>query len=254
MLSLTKAAPAGARPLNRAVLFARVRTPIFGGRMTQEQVDGINRIVDYREANHPMMRDDAFAYVLATVTWETGHKMQPVQEGGGETYLRSKSYYPWFGRGLAQCTWKTNYARYGCAYNPDPPSKMLEWPKSLLCLFDGMTKGIFTGKKLDDYFTATKGDFVGARRIINGTDRASTVANIAETWHDALAAAVAAPVTPNAKVPVPVAPTSPAELPAPPVPTEPKPQPPSMTHPRPGKKPVGERVAAWLKMAFFKRS
>ena len=36
--------------------------------------------------------------------------------------------------------------------------------------------GDFTGKSLEDYFNASKNDPVGARRIINGTDKARQIA------------------------------------------------------------------------------
>ena len=41
----------------------------------------------------------------------------------------------------------------------------------------GMTKGLFTGKKLADYFNSEKEDWINARRIVNGLDRASDIAN-----------------------------------------------------------------------------
>jgi putative chitinase len=35
------------------------------------------------------------------------------REYGGEAYLRSKPYYPYFGRGIIQTTWKANYVAAG---------------------------------------------------------------------------------------------------------------------------------------------
>lgn len=243
---------------NRRTLFDAVRVPVFGGALTQSQVDGVGKILDYRETRCPTMREDAFAYLLATVTWETGHKMQPVPEAGGEpngkpnAYLRAKKYYPWYGRGLVQNTWEANYAKYGCANNPDGPEAMLTWPKSLDACFNGMVKGVYTGKKLDDYFTPTKMDFVGARRIINGTDRADAIAAIAKTWLEALRKASATIASPIHAGPVATAPKSPAELPAPPISIEDKPPPPGNTTaaPAPG---LWSRIGAALAGAFFKR-
>ena len=51
-----------------------------------------------------------------------------------------------------------------------------------------MKLGTFTGKKLDDYVTLSKSDFVSARRIINGTDRADLIAGYAEQFDDLLKA------------------------------------------------------------------
>ena len=43
-----------------------------------------------------------------------------------------------------------------------------------------MHKGLFTGKKLSDYINATKTDYLNARRIINGVDRADDIKGYAE--------------------------------------------------------------------------
>jgi hypothetical protein len=43
----------------------------------------------------------------------------------------------------------------------------------------GMRQGVFTGKKLGDYIHGAKADYVNARRIINGLDRAQKIASYA---------------------------------------------------------------------------
>ncbi len=53
-------------------------------------------------------------------------------------------------------------------------------------MMHGMTKGLFTGKRLSDYINSIKCDYKGARRIINGTDRADDIAEYAERFDDAL--------------------------------------------------------------------
>ena len=50
----------------------------------------------------------------------------------------------------------------------------------------GMREGWFTNKKLSDYIKAGKADYVGARRIINGTDAARKITGYAETFEKAL--------------------------------------------------------------------
>jgi hypothetical protein len=45
-----------------------------------------------------------------------------------------------------------------------------------------MKHGVFTGKALRDYSRPGRIDFVGARRIINGTDKASLVASYAKEF------------------------------------------------------------------------
>ena len=50
-----------------------------------------------------------------------------------------------------------------------------------------MIFGMFTGKKLSDYIKPGKApDYVKARAIINGTDRAKLVAGYADAFREAL--------------------------------------------------------------------
>lgn len=170
--------------MNRKIFFTAVRRAPFAGRMTQAQVDGINRILD--EWDKRGLTDLRWlSYMLASVFHETAHKMQPIREMGGEAYLKSKKYYPWVGEGLIQVTWEANAKKFGAK----KPGDLLSWPIALVALFDGMIKGMFTGKKLADYFNDKKTDWVNARRIVNGTDRAALIAGYAQEFHDALQAA-----------------------------------------------------------------
>lgn len=128
------------------------------------------------------------AYVLATGFWETGKTMVPVREYGGETYLKSKPYYPYVGMGFCQITWLINYQRatkeLGVDFVSDP-QKLLIPEYSAEIIVAGMSEGWFTGKKLSDYITLSKSDFVNARRIINGMDKAALIAGFA-TIYDGL--------------------------------------------------------------------
>lgn len=168
--------------MNRAYFFKRVRESLFAGKLSQTQAEGIGKILDYRDREWPRMPDDELAYLLATVKWETAHRMQPITEMGSRTYLMNKPYWPWIGRGLVQITWKRNYDKFGV----QKPDDALKWDVSLDIAFRGMIHGMFTGKKLADYFGEGKRDWVGARRIINGTDKAKQIAMIAEGFYEAL--------------------------------------------------------------------
>ena len=53
-------------------------------------------------------------------------------------------------------------------------------------MFTGMAEGWFTGKKLGDYMANGKADYVNARRIINGTDRAGQISGYARVFEAAL--------------------------------------------------------------------
>jgi hypothetical protein len=117
------------------------------------------------------------AYALATAYHETAHTMKPVVEYGSKKYLMGKKYWPFIGRGYVQLTWDYNYKKYGIEKTP---WKALEPDFSAFILIDGMIRGVFTGKKLSDYFNSKGSDPVQARRIINGMDRAEL---IAEYYH-----------------------------------------------------------------------
>lgn len=170
--------------INRATFFSRLK-PLFPV-LKQSQVDGINAILNEWERRG--FRDRRWlAYVLATVYHETGKRMQPVKEFGGEAYLRSKKYYPYYGRDLVQTTWRWNYQKVkdftgvDVVSNPDlittlAPAVAIEF----------MNQGWYTGKKLADYFSETSEDWRNARRIINGIDKAELVGEYGREFYQAL--------------------------------------------------------------------
>ena len=160
-----------------------------------------------------LLRNQA-AYVLATAFWETARSMEPVKEtvqanhkdrnpSDAEVMRRldvalakgqlKRAYWRggYFGRGFVQLTHATNYARAGKALNLNltaNPSQALNPDVAAKILVQGMLEGWFTGKKLADYITLSQSDFKGARRIINGTDKAAEIAAIAKDYDAALLA------------------------------------------------------------------
>lgn len=168
--------------IDRDHFFAGVRLGL--GRLNQSQVDGFGRIL--AEWERRALADPRWlAYMLATVWHETGAAMQPISERGSLAYLKGKPYWPYVGEGLVQVTWKRNYEKFGAK----KPGDLLEWPLALSALIDGMTKGLFTGKRLAQYFGAKIDDPLNARRIINGTDRAAKIA----LYHKAFLPALTTP-------------------------------------------------------------
>lgn len=122
------------------------------------------------------------AYILATAYHETAHTMKPITEYGSQSYLKSKKYHPYIGRGYVQLTWDYNYKKAGKKLGVDflkDPSLLLQSKYSVPICIIGMLEGWFTGKKLSDYITLKKSDFVNARKIINGTDRQAIIAGYA---------------------------------------------------------------------------
>lgn len=85
------------------------------------------------------------------------------------------------GMGLVQNTGRTNAIKFGIESNPE---KALDPEFSVHMLFDGMERGIYTLKRLDDFT-----DYVSMRAIINGTDKAETIAGYARAFEKALRAA-----------------------------------------------------------------
>jgi hypothetical protein len=156
-----------------------------------------------------LLRNQA-AYVMATAWWETAHTVEPVKEAywvkNAEAWRKKNlRYYPWYGRGYVQLTWERNYIHAGKQLGLDlttNPEAVMKPDVSAQILVTGSLEGWFTGKKLGDYITLSKSDFKGARRIINGTDKAAAIATIARAYDAALKADGygIAPPTPPATV------------------------------------------------------
>lgn len=84
-----------------------------------------------------------------------------------------------------QVTWETNRRKFGAT----KPGQLMTWPIALRATFDGMTKGMFTGKKLADHINGEKCAYVGARRLVNGTDRDDDLAAYSKTFEAGFRAA-----------------------------------------------------------------
>ena len=134
------------------------------------------------------------AYILATVSHETNGTFKPVEEAYWLSDIwRSKHlyYYPYYGRGYVQITHKKNYNKFSkilhyqyyitvdLVKNPD---RAMEKDIAIIILIHGMTSGSFTGKELLDYINDDIIDFINARRIINGKDKAKSIAEKAEEY------------------------------------------------------------------------
>lgn len=139
-----------------------------------------------------LLLNSQIAYVLATVEHETAFTFQPVEEAfflkprsKQIAHLRTKPYFPFYGRGYIQLTHKFNYEKYSRKLSVnlvDNPDKVMEPNIALFILIDGMLLGEFTGKKLGTFVNGRKTDFVDARQVINGTDKAVPIADLAKNW------------------------------------------------------------------------
>ena len=167
--------------------YAIIRSSL--GSLSQGQVDGINAIVS--KASSCGWTYPQCAYGLATAWHETANTMQPVTEYGSQAYLQSKPYYPYIGRGLVQITWLANYKKFGYLLGIDlvnNPSLALNKSTSLDIMFMGMSGGLFTGIGYNNLSIGQYDlqSYINARKIINGTDQAQAIANIAMVFEKAL--------------------------------------------------------------------
>lgn len=192
--------------MTRADFFSSVRSSLFSGKLTEAQVDGMERLLAATDGMDPTHR----AYILATVFHETGARMQPVREtfatSDGQAVNRLENAWAkgqlkwvrtpywrfdqsgkaWFGRGYVQITHKENYAKLGELIGEDlvgNPSLALDAEIAAKIAVIGMQRGAFTGVSLRDFLP---GDYVNARRIINGTESAAKVAAYAENFEVAV--------------------------------------------------------------------
>ena len=183
--------------MERKTFYAQVRKKFFPSGLMQAQVDNIEVILDYWET---LNVGDArwLAYIFATFYHETGGEMLSTTEEKGKgrrhTYGQvdpetGKAYY---GRGPSQLTHRRNYKLFGDRLGLDlerKPELALEPYPAARILIDGMVYGLFTGKSLADYFPlGGESDWVEARRIVNGTDRAKLIANYALMFYAAIKA------------------------------------------------------------------
>lgn len=150
-------------------------------------------IIDECKKQH-LLRNQA-AYVLATARWETAGTMLPVKEAyylgkKAENWRKSNlRYYPWYGRGLVQLTWKDNYIKAGKKLGKDfitNPDVVMENENTVAICVRGMKEGWFTGKKLKHYLTLRKSEWRQARRIVNGMDKADEIADLAVKYDEIL--------------------------------------------------------------------
>jgi len=195
--------------MDKAAFFAVVRQGILGPTLAPEEVSGCEAILDAM-AGTPR---SWCAYALATAYHETAHTMQPISEFGGPAYFtrmyditgqrppmarKMGNTEPgdgprYRGRGYVQLTWKVNYAKAGAKLGIDlvgHPEMAMRPDVAAKIMRDGMVEGWFTGKKLGDYLQgsfATLVQYQGARRIINGTDKAALIAGYAMQFEAALA-------------------------------------------------------------------
>lgn len=204
--------------MNRAAFFREIRTSLFGGRLTQAQVEGLSVILDAWESGYrSQVSIPQLGYCFGTDYHETAATMQPIKERGGAAYF-TKLYdvtgrdpararkmgntkpgdgARYCGRGFVQLTWKINYEKAGRKIGVDlvgSPDLAMDPAVAAKIMFAGMEEGWFTGftldRAIDDQINGDEfADFLVARKIINGTDDARAIAEHSLKFLKALRAA-----------------------------------------------------------------
>ncbi|AHY26819.1 putative endolysin [Acinetobacter phage vB_AbaP_Acibel007] len=177
------------------------------GKLSQSQVDGLNFLVS-------KMKQAGFtypeaAYGLATVYVETDKTFQPIAERGSDKYLSKYDTGKlavrlgntpeadgdgqlYKGRGYVQITGRANYKFFSTITGKDlikNPDLALDAEVSTKIMTHGMLNGSFTGvgfrrkRPVSRYNLA---QYIAARNIINGTDRAAEIAQHAIVFEKAL--------------------------------------------------------------------
>lgn len=179
---------------DKVKFYEGLRTTELFKQLSQKQVDTIDSLLS-ECAGQGIEDIRQIAYIFATAYWEASNprhpetQLTPIEEYGGQDYLRSKKYYPYYGRGLSQITWLDNYKKEGQRLGLDlvnHPELMLEIPTATNSHVYCMKYGVYTGKKLSDYINDQKCDYTNARRIINGLNKASEIAAIAQKFESCL--------------------------------------------------------------------
>lgn len=183
----------------------------LGPTLDQGEVEGCNALLEACEG----LPLSWAAYAFATAYHETAFTMQPVKEYGGPRYF-TKMYDVagsrpklarangnvnrgdgprYCGRGYVQLTWRNNYRRAGQRLGVDlegNPDLAMRPDLAAKIMREGMVGGWFTGKSFGSYLPgsgpATREQFIEARRIINGVDKAKTIAGYALNFQSALQA------------------------------------------------------------------
>ncbi|MBD9544236.1 hypothetical protein IB276_32855 [Ensifer sp. ENS04] len=190
--------------LDRAAFFAALRkdnSGVFSRRLSKAQVQGIEALLDSAD-RHAVYDMDHVAHILAEVYHETGTYMLGIKETVMPSHTDKRpsdatvkarlekawkaGNLPWvttpywrdggFGRGPIQLTHWSNYEKVGAALGLNlrqDPDLALDPKVGADIVVVGLSKGLFTGKKLSDYEFPRDLKAISKwhpRRMVNGVD------------------------------------------------------------------------------------
>ena len=184
------------------------------GPITQDLVDALEVLLSHIEQDARFDNTETdrrqLAYCLATFKWETAHTMKPIDEHGSAAYFNSR-YGPqtnvgkmlgntkagdgalFHGRGYVQVTGRRNYSKAKSLTGVDllaEPDRAKNPELAYQIAIQGMKDGWFTGRKLGQFIKDGQADYENARTIINGHDKAQTIADIARRFSEVLLLAI----------------------------------------------------------------
>lgn len=151
-----------------------------------------------------LTRDQAI-YLLATAKHETANTFLPIEERGSATYLskywNNLRLRKWLGnlfasdavkfkgRGFVQITGRNHYKTASRIIGKDlvvNPDLAEEWETAYEIMVMFCIRGWFTGVNLSRFINSTSTDFINARRVINGVDKAELIASYANEYKSKL--------------------------------------------------------------------
>lgn len=178
--------------LNRKTFYDQYRAKLdIDSRISKSEVKAIDLFLDYTGQYFDWFTLEQWAYIFATVFHETAHTFEPVREAFNKSEDWRKAnlrYWPHYGRGYVQITWKRNYDLFTRLVKEHLNIRIKGMDDfmhpniAFFTLIYGFKNGSFTGARIDKYITISKKDYINARRCINGSDKAEKIADHAEEF------------------------------------------------------------------------
>jgi len=134
-------------------------------------------------------RTEGISYEKAEIDYGVGRTGRRVDYAKSMGNAEDGDGYKYRGRGLVQITWKGKYEKFADILKlplVSEPDLACEWDVALKIMVIGMREGVFTGFSLSDFINKSKVDYVSARRIINGVDKAKIFAEYAKQFEELL--------------------------------------------------------------------
>ena len=185
---------------NEKAFYDTARLTLFGGKISRVQFDRLSTLLS-TIASYPQVTVPHAAYMLATAHWETDRFNAMEEYASGEAYegrsdlgnTESGDGKRFKGRGFPHLTGRKNYQWASLVSGRDlisDPGAAADPSLSAVLLVTGMMEGVFTGIGLGRFINEKGTDYVNARKVHNGLDRAETIADLAERYEVALIAAM----------------------------------------------------------------